>query len=53
MNESVDAAIETFFAGKPYSLEIFTVLRELIAANGPAELSVASQITFGLARKFA
>lgn len=53
MNDSVDAAIETFFAGKPHSLEIFTVLRELIAADGPAELSVASQITFGLARKFA
>lgn len=53
MNDSADAAIETFFAGKPHSREIFTVLRELIAANGPAELSVASQITFGLARKFA
>ncbi|MEV6217607.1 DUF5655 domain-containing protein [Nocardia sp. NPDC051833] len=53
MSDSVEDAIATFFAGKPHSHEIFTVLRELIAANGPAELSVASQIGFGVARKFA
>ncbi|MFI5498250.1 DUF5655 domain-containing protein [Nocardia asteroides] len=53
MSESADDAIAAFFAGKPHSLEIFTVLRELIAGNGPAELSVASQIGFGRTRKFA
>lgn len=53
MSDSPDDAIAAFFTGKPHSLEIFTALRELIAATGPAELSVASQISFGVARKFA
>ncbi|MEV0335068.1 DUF5655 domain-containing protein [Nocardia sp. NPDC050717] len=53
MNDSADAAIDAWFAGKPHSREIFTVLRELIDACGPARVTVASQISFGNARKFA
>lgn len=49
MSESVEA----YFSGKPHSREIFAVLRELIASNGPVEVSVASQIVFAVTRKFA
>ncbi|NKX85763.1 DUF5655 domain-containing protein [Nocardia coubleae] len=53
MSDSVDPAVEAYFSGKPHSREIFGVLRELIASNGPVEVSVASQIVFAVARKFA
>ncbi|WP_280217369.1 hypothetical protein [Nocardia neocaledoniensis] len=48
MTDSADAAIDAWFAGKPHSREIFTVLRELIDACGP-ELAVliAAAYRFG------
>jgi hypothetical protein len=48
-----DEKISTFFADKPSSYEIFKVLRERIEVQGECEISVASQISFGVKRKFA
>ena len=45
--------IEAYFEGKPRSLEVFGVIAERIEALGPSEVTVASQISFGLRRKFA
>ena len=47
--ESIDA----YFEGKPKSHAIFRIVADRIAALGPAEISVASQISFGGSRKFA
>ena len=48
-----DASIEKYFAGKPESLATFRVIADRIAALGSCEVSVASQISFGVNRKFA
>lgn len=47
------STIEEYFAGKPQSREIFDAVVDRIAAQGPYELSVASQISFRVDRKFA
>lgn len=45
--------IERYFDGKPRSFEIFKAIQEQLAARGPAEVSVKSQISFSVNRKFA
>jgi hypothetical protein len=49
MAESVDE----YFEGKPGSRAIFDQIADHIAAVGQAEIHVASQISFGVNRKFA
>lgn len=46
-------AIAAWFEGKPEAHAIFRIVAERIAALGPAEIMVASQISFGRTRKFA
>ena len=46
-------SIEEYFEGKPDSLATFRVIADQISAFGPCEVSVASQISFGVKRKFA
>lgn len=46
-------SVAEYFAGKPESLEIFEVIATRIAQQGPSDLSVGSQISFGCNRKFA
>jgi hypothetical protein len=45
--------IEGYFEGKPRSLDIFRIISNRIEALGPAQITVASQISFGAKRKFA
>ncbi|WP_069167229.1 DUF5655 domain-containing protein [Nocardia altamirensis] len=45
--------VREYFDGKPHSLDIFQLLRGLIEQQGPCEMSIASQISFGVTRKFA
>ncbi|MGW0247207.1 DUF5655 domain-containing protein [Nocardia goodfellowii] len=45
--------LRAYFAEKPRSFEIFTLLSELIEQQGECEVSVGSQISFGSKRKFA
>ncbi|WP_282786362.1 DUF5655 domain-containing protein, partial [Nocardia sp. CC201C] len=45
--------VREYFAGKPHSQEIFAALRALIEQQGECEMTVGSQISFGVARKFA
>jgi hypothetical protein len=47
------AELDRWFAGRPASREIFDVVAGRIDALGPSEVSVGSQISFGLKRKFA
>ena len=49
----MQGAIEAFFEGRPDSYEIFTAIRDQIQAFGLSEITVASQISFGVKRKFA
>lgn len=46
-------SVDLYFAGKPESREIFEVIAARIAEQGPSEVSVASQISFKVNRKFA
>ncbi|MFI6866164.1 DUF5655 domain-containing protein [Nocardia sp. NPDC050406] len=52
-DQRTEQRVREYFEGKPHSFEIFTVLRELIDQRGACEMSVGSQITFGVRRKFA
>jgi hypothetical protein len=45
--------VDEYFAGKPESHRIFDAIAARIAEHGPTELSVRSQISFGVSRKFA
>lgn len=45
--------VDEYFAGKPQTRPLFDVIAERIAACGPSELEVKSQISFGVERKFA
>jgi len=45
--------IDEYFVGKPESHAIFKSIQDRIAALGPSEVTVASQISFGANRKFA
>ena len=47
------ASIEKYFEGKPRSRAAFQVIADEIAAFGPCDVVVASQISFGVKRKFA
>jgi hypothetical protein len=47
------STIEDYFAGKPHSREIFDAVVGRIAAQGPYEMAVASQVSFKVDRKFA
>jgi hypothetical protein len=46
-------SVEGWFEGKPESLAVFRIVEERIAALGPSEITIGSQISFGRARKFA
>ncbi|MFC9999865.1 DUF5655 domain-containing protein [Nocardia sp. NPDC127526] len=48
-----DDGVREYFAGKPRSYEIFSVLRALIEEQGDCAMSVGAQISFGARRKFA
>lgn len=45
--------VEDFFAGKPETLQPFRTIADRIDALGPCQVTVASQISFGVKRKFA
>lgn len=45
--------IEDYFDGKPETRAIFSAVHDRIAALGPSEMTVASQISVGAKRKFA
>ncbi len=49
----MEEAVERYFEGKPATFEIFEAVREETEAVGPFEVSVRSQISFGVHRKFA
>jgi hypothetical protein len=49
----VDDAIATYFQEKPQSYEVFEAVHDRVSTFGPFEVSVASQISFGVNRKFA
>lgn len=44
--------LDGFFEGRPESRKVFDILVERIDALGGAEISIGSQISFGLRRKF-
>ena len=46
-------SVDEYLSGKPESREIFEVISARIAEQGPSEVSVASQISFKVKRKFA
>ena len=50
---TVAASIDDYFEGKTQSLETFRVIADQIAALGRCDIEVASQISFGVRRKFA
>jgi hypothetical protein len=45
--------VDDFFAGKPETFRLFRTIADRIDALGPSEVTVASQISFGINRKFA
>lgn len=45
--------VDEYLAEKPDSREVFDVIAARIAEHGPSDLSVQSQISFGVNRKFA
>jgi hypothetical protein len=45
--------VEDFFAGKPETFRHFRTIADRIDALGPCDVTVASQISFGINRKFA
>ena len=45
--------VETFFEGKPETLELFQAIEKRITALGPVQVEVKSQISFSVERKFA
>ena len=49
----MEEAVRRYFEGKPATFEVFEAVREETEAFGPFEISVASQISFGVNRKFA
>jgi Domain of unknown function (DUF5655) len=49
----IDASIQEYFEGKPKSHATFQVIADRIASLGPCDVEVASQISFGVTRKFA
>jgi len=49
----VDDAIAAYFEGKPQSYEIFEAVYDRVTGFGPFDVSVASQISFSVHRKFA
>jgi hypothetical protein len=46
-------SVEGYFEGKPDALAVFRVVADRIAALGPSEITISSQISFGRKRKFA
>ena len=49
----MDDAIEAYFDTKPETYEIFKAVFRQVGSLGPFEVTVASQISFGVRRKFA
>lgn len=49
----MDEAIAVYFEGKPESFEIFKAVYEQVRSLGSFDVSVKSQISFGVKRKFA
>lgn len=47
------ADVEEYFAGKPETHQIYNAVADRIAALGPSQITVKSQISFGVNRKFA
>ena len=47
-----DQTVKDYFDGKPEALEIFEIVADKIAATGPSDMTIGSQISFGRARKF-
>ncbi|MGH8913701.1 MAG: DUF5655 domain-containing protein [Acidimicrobiia bacterium] len=45
--------LDEYFEDRPGSREIFAILADRINALGDAEMTIGSQISFGLQRKFA
>ena len=45
--------VERYFEGKPQAGEIFDAVYEQVRSFGPFDVSVGSQISFGVDRKFA
>ena len=45
--------VDEYFAGKPDTHEIYQVVARRLSDLGPSEVSVKSQISFGVNRKFA
>ena len=49
--EESSSDVEKYFEGKSESLAIFKIVAERIAALGPSDITVASQISWGRTRK--
>ncbi len=49
----MDKAIAAYFVGKPDSFEIFKTVYEQVRSFGSFDVTVRSQISFGIHRKFA
>lgn len=49
----MDKVIAAYFVGKPDSFEIFKAVYEQVRSLGPFDVTVRSQISFGVNRKFA
>lgn len=46
-------SVDEYFAGKPETRQIFDAVAARIAACGPSDVEVKTQISFGVRRKFA
>ena len=49
----MEEAIVAYFTGKPRSFEIFKVVHDRVRSFGPFDVTVKSQISFGVERNFA
>jgi Domain of unknown function (DUF5655) len=49
----MNSSIDRYFDGKPEALRIFRAIEAQVSAFGPSRIEVASQIAFGVKRKFA
>ena len=47
------SSIENYFDGKSSSLKVYTIIADRIAAFGPSEVDLKTQISWGRSRKFA
>jgi hypothetical protein len=46
-------SVKDYFEGKPDTYEIFQAVERRLTELGPSEVSVGSQVSFGVKRKFA